>query len=74
MPHLIDFIVPSGMVDSFKSKVLSFNFKSDEPLLTHHKHKVDDGFRYFTFEADYIEDISVVSKMLPVGSKVFVSV
>ena len=66
----VDFRVPVGMAADIKHRILSYNFESEEPLLTHHKHSKDDGFRYFTFDSDCRGDISVVLDMLPNGSEI----
>lgn len=69
----VDVAVPSDMSLRFRDKVLSYDFKSDDACLTHHKNnlKQNGDFTYFTFDSDFEDDIDIVISMLPKGSMVF---
>lgn len=60
--------IPVAAYEEFKRKVLSTNFKSEEPLFTHFRKSSTKDFEVCSFHSEANEDIVAVFNMLPPGS------
>ena len=60
--------IPVAAYEEFKRKVLSTNFKAEEPLFTHYRKSGTKDFEFCSFHSEKNEDIVTVFGMLPPGS------
>jgi hypothetical protein len=64
----ITFCVPCEEWQKVKNKILSINFKDNEPFLT--KHKPYNNYEYATFTSAFYTDLWIVIDILPLTSKI----
>lgn len=65
----LEFSVPCKNWQATRDKILSINFKTEEPSLTRYKlMSGKDDSEHFRFSADYMEDIRIVMNLLKGGN------
>ncbi len=68
MQHKITFAVPANEWTALKTRILTTNFKADEPSFT--KHQAHSGYEFATFASNIYSDTLTVRAMLPASAQI----